>query len=154
MIVERDLALKFLRKKSFEADREIIRLTIAQQVQENRSSEIDRTNAINRILYDASIRLFVDLQKLTGKTPYRFARNLRIVLRRSLIISKHRKSLKNDVIPISCSATEYFDQILGLGFISDEYEELNPDVKRNGINPYTHFVLKGKLEDRALPRNH
>jgi hypothetical protein len=151
---EKEFRFRELSQNLFNADRELTRLAIALQVQEDRNLELDKLRLTNHLLSDSSTRLFDDLQRLTGKKTYRYIRNIKLITSKLFIFRKHRNEIKNDVIPIICSATEYFDHICALEFLSFDYEELNPDVKRNNINPYTHIFMKGRFEGRVFPSNH
>lgn len=44
---------------------------------------------------------------------------------------------------------KYLEEIIESEMRTSQYLELNPDIARSGINPFTHFILHGKLEGRV-----
>ena len=44
---------------------------------------------------------------------------------------------------------KYLREIIESELRISQYLELNPDIAMSGINPFTHFILHGRLEGRA-----
>jgi hypothetical protein len=149
---DRNQLVDLLQRKIRSADLELTRLTIHQTSLEFQINALKKVDAERLILEDVSLYLLEDLRRLTSKRTYRILRKFKIFVRKLLTLNSDQISLRNDVIPAGVVDLDYLGRILELQLHSAEYLEMYSDIKKSGINPYSHYLKKGESEGRVIPR--
>jgi hypothetical protein len=149
---DRNQLVDLLQRKIRSADLELTRLTIHQTSLEFQINALKKVDAERLILEDVSLYLLEDLRRLTSKRNYRILRKFKIFVRKLLTLNSDQISLRNDVIPAGVVDLDYLGRILELQLHSAEYLEMYSDIKKSGINPYSHYLKKGESEGRVIPR--
>ena len=149
---DRNQLVDLLQRKLRSADLELTRLTIHQTSLEFQINALKRVDAERLILEDVSLYLLEDLRRLTSKRTYRIFRKFKIFVRKLLTLNSDQTSLRNDVIPAGVVDLDYLGRILELQLHSAEYLEMYSDIKKSGVNPYSHYLKKGESEGRAIPQ--
>jgi hypothetical protein len=152
LLSDRNLSVDLLQRKLRAADLELTRLAVNHTSLEFELNALKKVEAERLILEDVSLFLLEDLRRLTSKRTYRISRKFKIFVRKLLTFNSDRISLRNDVIPTQEVDLNYLGRILELQFHSAEYLEMYSDIKKCGVNPYSHYLKKGESEGRITPR--
>ena len=91
-------------------------------------------------------------RKLVLRADLNCFRKFKIFVRKLLTLNSDQISLRNDVIPAGVVDLDYLGRILELQLHSAEYLEMYSDIKKSGINPYSHYLKKGESEGRVIPQ--
>jgi hypothetical protein len=152
LLSDRNLLVDLLQRKLRAADLELTRLAVNHTSLEFELNALKKVEAERLILEDVSLFLLEDLRRLTSKRTYRISRKFKIFVRKLLTLNSDQISLRNDVIPAGVVDLDYLGRILELQLHSAEYLEMYSDIKKSGINPYSHYLKKGESEGRVIPR--
>jgi hypothetical protein len=149
VVSERESQISSLQRRFSTADRELTSVSIALVAELQRTSELERLVARGLVLEDFALRILEDNSRLTSKIRYRLFRTLKLGIKRMQFFRSDRNYLKNDVLPIPFESQIVLKEIVAGSCVWGQYLDMYPDIKSSGINPYTHFFLHGKKEDRS-----
>jgi hypothetical protein len=150
-ISERDNYIREIERKIDCFDKEATRMSILLIGENTRNQELQLFAQRAEILEDYLTFFIDDCRRLTSKTTYRASRKVKMIFKFAFSIFSKNKTLKNDVLPIVQTTSEIVSEVIALDFQTHEYLLLNPDLKKCGINPISHYLLHGKNENRQLP---
>jgi hypothetical protein len=150
-VTQRDNYIREIERKIDCFDKEATRMSILLIGENTRNQELQLFAQRAEILEDYLTFFIDDCRRLTSKTTYRASRKVKMIFKFAFSIFSKNKTLKNDVLPIVQTTSEIVSEVIALDFQTHEYLLLNPDLKKCGINPISHYLLHGKNENRQLP---
>ena len=122
-------------------------ITLAQQ--EFRTRDYQELVLCKEILSEAVLLLVEDVRRLTLRRTFRVIRSIKLSLHKTVFRKSDWYFRKNNILPMQIEGLKYLEEIIESEMRTSQYLELNPDIARSGINPFTHFILHGKLEGRV-----
>jgi hypothetical protein len=130
-------------------DQELTRMSITLAQQEFRTRDYQELVLCKEILSEAVLLLVEDVRRLTLRRTFRVIRSIKLSLHKTVFRNSDWYFRKNNILPMQIEGLKYLEEIIESEMRTSQYLELNPDIARSGINPFTHFILHGKLEGRV-----
>jgi hypothetical protein len=152
IITERNVEIYQINRKVQNYDRELTRLSITLAEQEFRTRDFQELVLRKEILSEAVLLLVEDLRRLTLRRNFRLIRSLKLFLSKTVFRKSDGCFKKNNILPMQIDGQKYLREIIESELRISQYLELNPDIAMSGINPFTHFILHGRLEGRACQK--
>jgi chromosome segregation ATPase len=127
-------------------DHELSSLAISSLKNQHAANRLTTTLLENQVLSDSLAWAARDIKRLTSSRMFRLRRRIRLAIAMAISFKRDGIGVKADIIPISLEPQEYVDVIRESGLTEKELLELRGDLLELEINPYSHFVARGRSE--------
>ena len=148
LVTERDVRIHQIICNVQTLEQELTRVSIMLAQLEFRTRNYQELVLCKEILSEAVLLLVEDVRRLTLRRTFRIIRSMKLSLYKTVFRKSDWYFRKNNILPMQIEGPKYLEEVIKSEMRTSQYLELNPDIARSGINPFTHFILHGRLEGR------
>ena len=146
-VAAREAELRQLRRQMSALDHEVTNLAISTLKNQDAAARLDRALIENQTFADCLKWVTLDLKSFTDSRIYRIRRKVRLFAATAFSLKRKGIGLNRDVIPLDIDPEEFVSSIRITGLTEQEMLSRRPDLHRLRINPFVHYVTRGRSEN-------
>jgi len=146
-VAAREVELRRVRRQISALDHEVTHLAISSLKNHDAAARLSSALTESRTLADWLKWVTIDLKRFTDSRIYRIRRKVRLVAATAFGLKREGIGLNRDVIPLDIGPEEFVSSIRMTGLTEQEMLSRRPDLHRLRINPFVHYVTRGRSEN-------